>query len=110
MTDKIVVLSTCSTAEEAERLARGLVAAQLAACVNVVPQIRSFYRWKGELEIAEEFLLIAKTSRDLFDALKLELEKLHPYDIPEVIALPIVAGSENYLHWLAQNLRSGMAE
>jgi periplasmic divalent cation tolerance protein len=109
MTDKIVVLSTCATAEDAERLARALVSGRLAACVNVVPQIRSYYRWKGELEIGEEFLLIIKSSRDLFGALKTELEKLHPYEVPELVALPIVDGAENYLSWLAQNLR-GAAE
>ena len=69
MTDKIVVLSTCATAEDAERLARALVTEQLAACVSVVPRVRSFYRWKGELEIADEFLLVIKTSRDLFVSL-----------------------------------------
>jgi periplasmic divalent cation tolerance protein len=110
MTDKIVVLSTCSTAQDAERLGRALVAGQLAACVSVVPQIRSFYHWKGEIESAAEFLLIIKSSRDLFDALKIELEKLHPYEVPEVIALPIVAGAENYLNWLGLNLRGGAAE
>ena len=110
MTDKIVVLSTCASEADAEKLARALVSAELAACVNVVPQIRSFYRWKGALESAAEFLLLIKTSRSLFDALKIELEKLHPYEVPEVIALPIVAGSENYLNWLGQNLRCGEAE
>lgn len=110
MTDKIVVLSTCASEAEAEELARALVSAELAACVNVVPQIRSFYRWKGALETGAEFLLLIKTSRSLFDPLKIELEKLHPYEVPEVIALPIVAGSENYLNWLGQNLRDGEAE
>ena len=109
MTDKIVVLTTCATTEEAERLARALVTERLAACVNVVPQIRSFYRWKGELETADEFLLIIKSSRDLFAELKTELEKLHPYEVPEVLALPIVAGAENYLTWLGHNLRGGAA-
>jgi periplasmic divalent cation tolerance protein len=107
MTDKIVVLTTCAKAQDAERLASALVTEQLAACVNVVPQIRSFYRWKGELEIADEFLLIIKTSRDLFAALQAELEKLHPYEVPETVALPIVAGGENYLNWMEQNLREG---
>ena len=110
MTDKIVVLSTCASEADAEKLARALVSGELAACVNVVPQIRSFYRWKGALEAADEFLLLIKTSRSLFDALKIELEKLHPYEVPEVIALPIVAGSENYLNWLGHNLRAGDAE
>ncbi len=110
MTDKVVVLSTCSTALDAERLARALVSAQLAACVNVVPQIRSYYRWKGELETADEFLLVIKSSRDLFDALKLELEKLHPFEVPELLALPVVAGAENYLNWVGYNLRGGAAE
>ena len=110
MTDKIVVLSTCATAEDAERLARALVSEQLAACVNVLPHMRSFYRWKGELETADEFLLIIKSSRDLFEALKSELEKLHPYEVPEVLALPVVAGSENYLSWLGLNLRGSIAE
>jgi periplasmic divalent cation tolerance protein len=110
MTDKIVVLSTCASEAEAEKLARALVSAELAACVNVVPQIRSFYRWKGALETGGEFLLLIKTSRSLFDALKIEIEKLHPYEVPEVIALPIVDGSENYLNWLGQNLRDGEAE
>jgi periplasmic divalent cation tolerance protein len=107
MTDKIVVLSTCATAQDAEKLARALVSQRLAACVNVVPQISSFYRWKGELEASAEFLLIIKTSRDLFDVLKIELEKLHPYEVPEMIALPIVEGAENYMNWLGHNLRGG---
>jgi periplasmic divalent cation tolerance protein len=110
MTDKIVVLSTCATADDAEKMARVLVSEKLAACVTVVPQARSYYRWQGELETADEFLLIIKTSRDLFEPLKLELEKLHPYEIPEVLAIPVVAGAENYLNWMALNLRGGSPE
>jgi len=110
MTDKIVVLSTCAGAEEAERMARVLVTEQLAACVSVVPNIRSFYRWQGALESSGEYLLIIKTSRSLFDAVKTEIEKLHTYELPELIALPIVEGAENYLNWLGQNLRAGEAE
>jgi periplasmic divalent cation tolerance protein len=110
MTDKIVVLSTCATADDAEMLARALVTGQLAACVSVVPRVRSFYRWKGKLETADEYLLIIKTSRDLFDALNAELERLHPFEVPEVLAIPVVAGAENYLNWLAVNLRGGTAE
>ena len=107
MTDKIVVLTTCAEESDAERMARALVDARLAACVNVVPGVRSFYHWKGETESSEEFLLIVKTSRDLFGALRAEMEKLHPYELPELLALPVVAGSEDYLGWLHSNLRGG---
>jgi len=105
MTDKIVVLTSCAAEADAERLARALVAGRLAACVNVVPGVRSFYHWKGEIESSEEFLLIVKTSRDLFPALRAEMEKLHAYEVPELLALPVVAGAENYLSWLQSNLR-----
>jgi periplasmic divalent cation tolerance protein len=105
MTDKIVVLSTCATETDAERLARALVAGRLAACVNVVPGMRSFYHWKGEIESGTEFLLIIKTSRELFPALNAEMAKLHPYEVPELLALPVVDGAENYLSWLDSNLR-----
>jgi periplasmic divalent cation tolerance protein len=105
MTDKIVVLSTCATEADAERLARALVEGRLAACVNVVPGVRSFYHWKGEIVSGVEFLLIVKTSRDLFPALGAEMEKLHPYEVPELLALPVVAGAENYLSWFQANLR-----
>ena len=105
MTDKIVVLSTCAAQADAERLARALVEGRLAACVNVVPGVRSFYRWKGEIDSGVEFLLIIKTSRDLFPALRAEMEKLHPYEVPELLALPVVAGAENYLSWFQAGLR-----
>ena len=105
MTDKIVVLSTCATETDAELLARALVAERLAACVNVVPGMRSFYHWKGEIESSTEFLLIIKTSRELFPALNAEMAKLHPYEVPELLALPVVDGAENYLSWLDGNLR-----
>jgi periplasmic divalent cation tolerance protein len=105
MTDKIVVLTTCAAEADAERMARSLIAGRLAACVTVVPGARSFYRWKDGIESAGEFLLIVKTSRDLFGALQEEMEKLHPYEVPELIALPVVAGAENYLSWLQSNLR-----
>jgi periplasmic divalent cation tolerance protein len=105
MTDKIVVLSTCATEADAERLARALVEGRLAACVTVVPGVRSFYPWKGETESSAEFLLIVKTSRELFPELRAEMEKLHPYEVPELLALPVVAGAENYLNWLQANLR-----
>jgi periplasmic divalent cation tolerance protein len=104
MTDKIVVLSTCASAEEAAKIARSLVEKKLAACVNVLPAVRSFYRWKGVVEDDQESLLVIKSSRGLFDQLRTELEKLHSYEVPEVIAVPIVDGSEGYLEWLEREL------
>jgi periplasmic divalent cation tolerance protein len=105
VTDKIVVLSTCDSEEEAKRLARHLVEHHLAACVNILPGARSVYRWKGKIEDASEFVLIIKSSRPLFPALRAELEKAHSYEIPEVIALPILDGSEPYLNWLDSELQ-----
>jgi periplasmic divalent cation tolerance protein len=104
MTDKIVILSTCADEQEAERIARALVEARLAACVNVVPRVRSFYRWKGAVEDSAECLLIVKSSRALFAALRTALEKAHSYEVPELVALPIVDGAANYLNWLQENL------
>jgi len=104
MTDKIVILCTCGSEQEAERIARELVDARLAACVNVLPAVRSFYRWKGEIENAAEWLLIVKSSRPRFPALRAAIEKTHSYDVPEVVALPIVDGAANYLNWLDENL------
>ncbi len=105
MTDKIVVLSTCDSEEEAKRLARHLVEERLAACVNIVPGARSVYRWKDKIEESSEFLLVIKSRRDLFPALRAELEKVHSYEVPEVIALPISDGSEPYLSWLDSELK-----
>jgi periplasmic divalent cation tolerance protein len=104
MTDKIVVLSTCASPEDAARIARALVEKKLAACVNVLPAVRSFYRWKGAIEDEQESLLVIKSSRGLFDQLRAEIEKLHSYEVPEVIAVPIVDGSEGYLEWLDREL------
>jgi periplasmic divalent cation tolerance protein len=104
MTDKIVVFSTCGSREEAEKLARHLLEARLAACVSVIMQIQSFYRWQGKIEDSQEWLLLVKTSRDLFDKVRAELETAHSYELPEVLALPIVEGSPNYLAWLDREL------
>jgi periplasmic divalent cation tolerance protein len=108
MTDKIVVFSTCETAKDAERIARGLVEKRLAACVNIVPGLRSVYRWKGEIQADSEVMLVIKSSRALFDDLRAEIEKLHSYEAPEVIATPIVDGSEQYLEWMERELTKKM--
>jgi|SRR5271165_4580214 len=104
MTDKIVVLTTCASAEEAEKIARALVSKKLAACVNMLPAVRSIYRWKGAIEDAQETQLVIKSSRGLFDEVRAEIEKLHSYEMAEVIAMPIVDGSETYLDWLNREL------
>ena len=104
MTDKIVVLSTCSSADEAERIARSLVEKKLAACVNRIAGVRSTYRWKDAVEDSAEVLLLIKSSRALFDELRAEIEKLHSYEVPEVIAIQIVDGAEAYLDWMSQVL------
>jgi periplasmic divalent cation tolerance protein len=105
VTDKIVMLSTCETEEEAARIAHALVEGQLAACVNIIPRITSVYRWKGVVEEASEFLLLIKTARSLAAEVQAAIERAHSYELPEAIALPIVAGSERYLHWLHSGLK-----
>jgi periplasmic divalent cation tolerance protein len=105
MTDKIVVLNTCGSEAEAERLARLLVDQRLAACVSVAPRLRSFYRWKGEVESSEEWLLLIKSSRPLFEQLRAAIEQAHTYEVPEVLALSVVDGTPTYLDWLDANLR-----
>ena len=104
MTDKIVVFSACDSADEAEKIARLLIETKLAACVNVFPGVRSLYRWKGVIQNAAEWLLVIKSSRAHFEALRAEIEKAHSYEVPELIALPIVDGSKNYLNWLENEL------
>src|ERR1700760_2843247 len=100
MTDKIVVITTCETDAEAAQIARALVEKRLAGCVNIVPGARSVYRWKENIEESAEIILIIKSRRELFDALSAEIAKIHSYELPELIALPIVDGSDTYLAWL----------
>ncbi len=108
MTDKIVVLATCAGEEEAVRIARRLVEKRLAACVNVLAGARSIYRWRGAVEEASEWLLIIKSRRGLAAAVAAEIEALHSYEVPEVLALPAVDGSEKYLAWMEQELAPGV--
>jgi periplasmic divalent cation tolerance protein len=110
MTDKRVVLLTCGSEEEASRIARALVEARLAACVIILgAPVRSVYRWRGRVERAEEHLLLAKTRRSRMKAFEAEVKRLHSYETPEIIALPIAEGSRAYLAWLDECVRPARA-
>ena len=104
MTDKLVILSTCASEAEAETLARALVESHAAACVNVLPAIRSFYRWQGKLESSAECLLVIKSSRARFPDVRAVIEHTHSYEVPEIIALPVDDGARPYLVWMDENL------
>jgi len=104
MTDKILVLCTCSSAAEARRIAGELIAKRLAACVNLLHGVNSIYHWKDAVEESEEMLMMIKSSRPLFDTLRAEIARLHSYEVPEIIALPIVDGSDSYLNWMDREL------
>ncbi|WP_206862193.1 divalent-cation tolerance protein CutA [Lysobacter changpingensis] len=100
-----LVLSTCPDARTADTLATALVDERLAACVNVLPGIRSVYRWQGAVERGEEVLLLIKTTADRQDALVERLKALHPYELPEALAVEAVGGLAAYLHWVAEQTR-----
>jgi len=106
LADVWVVLCTCPDGATARRLAAGLVEARLAACVNVLPEIRSIYRWQGQTCDEAEVLMIAKTTSRAYPELERWLRAQHPYDVPEVLALPVAAGSGGYLEWVARETTS----
>jgi periplasmic divalent cation tolerance protein len=102
------VLVTCGTLNEGRRIARAVVANRIAACVNVfVSPVESFYTWKGKLEKTREFLLVIKTTEKRLVALEKEVLRLHSYEVPEFIVLPIIAGSRGYLSWLYESVAKG---
>ena len=102
--EPIVVFMTAANGEEAARLAELLVGANLAACVQIMPEIESVYRWQGKVERQSEVLLIAKTERAKFAELEREVCAIHSYETPEILAVPIVEGSNAYLEWLQQTI------
>ena len=103
-TDAIVVFMTTATHSEALKIAGLLVQTKLAACVQILPQIESVYRWQGKIEQASEVLLIAKTTKAKFNDLEREVRALHSYETPEIVAVPLVACSTPYLEWLSASL------
>jgi periplasmic divalent cation tolerance protein len=98
--DVVVVLVTAPDNAAADRLARALVEERLIACANLVPRLRSIYRWEGEVEESDEVLLLLKARRADVDAIAVRVQELHPYDVPEVVAVDVVAGLEPYLEWV----------
>jgi periplasmic divalent cation tolerance protein len=105
MTDQRLVLSTAGSHDEARRIAHALVEKKLAACVNIVPRIESIYRWKDNIEKAEEWLLLIKTTATAFPAVRDTINKLHSYELPECICVTIEEGSAPYLKWISDSVK-----
>jgi periplasmic divalent cation tolerance protein len=103
----IQVITTTETKADAQAIARALVEKRLAGCVQIIGPITSTYWWQGEIETAEEWLCVIKTRVDLYEQLEAAIKKVHPYDVPEILAVPVVAGSEDYLAWLDSELGKG---
>ena len=109
MTDKVVVLVTAGSLKEARAIAKALVASRLAACVNISAPVESIYHWQAKIETGRERLLVIKTSREVFPELAAEVRRVHSYAVPEIVCLPIVDGSRDYLDWLSQSLKTAAA-
>jgi len=108
VTDKVVIMVTASSRRECRKIARRLIDEKLAACVNITQPVQSVYHWEGKIEQSKEFLLFIKTKRDLFPQIKTEIGLLHSYHTPEIICLPIIDGSPNYLQWVNDSVRPGV--
>ena len=101
----IMVFVTASSKEEAEKISKSVVEQKLAACVNVLDGVKSIFRWKEGVDVAQECLLICKTKKSLFGELQQTIKQMHSYDVPEIIAINIVDGSEDYLKWLNEETK-----
>ena len=101
----VVILITASTGEEAQQIADKLLAQRKAACVNIIPKVHSLFWWKGKLDSAEETVLIVKSRASLIDEIVSLVKEVHSYEVPEVIALPLVGGNQDYLNWMSAELR-----
>jgi periplasmic divalent cation tolerance protein len=104
VTDKIVVLVTAGNLRESRKIGRALIESHLAACVNITAQVESIYRWQGKISTSREYLLIIKTTRSLFNEVKSTVARNHSYTTPEIISLPIIDGSADYLQWIDSSL------
>jgi periplasmic divalent cation tolerance protein len=103
----LVALVTAGSEQEARQIARALVRRMLAACVNIVPNVTSIYRWQEEVQEDQEWLLLVKTRQDVLHEVIQQVEKLHSYDLPEIIALPLAGGSQAYMRWLGREIQGG---
>jgi len=106
MTEARVVLTTTGSRDEAEKIATALVEAEVAACVNIVGPITSIYRWQGKVEKTEEFLLLIKTWNAVYEDVEATIREIHSYELPECIALRVEKGSEQYLEWIENSVRT----
>ncbi len=104
MTDKLLVLTTAGSEEEAKKIAHALVENRLAACINIVPRIHSVYRWQGKVESADECLLIIKSTKGHEDQVASAIKELHSYELPECVVVEITGGSKEYLEWLSASV------
>ena len=105
MTDKLIVFVTCGNRDEAERIATAVVDDRLAACVNVLPGVRSCYVWEEKLTWSDEVMLVIKTTEARYVALQSKIRELHSYDVPEIVAMPIAMGFDKYLAWIANSTK-----
>ena len=105
MTDKVVVLVTSASKKECRKIAKHLVESKLAACVNITQHIESVYRWEGKIANEQEYQLFIKSTRELFPEIKTAISQLHSYGTPEIICLPIIEGSRNYLQWVTDSVK-----
>jgi periplasmic divalent cation tolerance protein len=106
MTEYIQVFTTVGNKVDAEKIARSLVAEKLAACVQIVGPLTSYFQWQGKLDTAGEYLCLIKSRNDLFAELETVIKDLHPYEVPEILAIPVVKGGKEYLDWVAAELRA----
>ena len=104
MTNKLIILTTTGSEDESRKIAEALVERRLAACVNIVSQVHSVYRWRGEVEQADEYLLLVKTVREREEQVRATIRELHSYEIPECIAIQIEGGSAEYLKWIEDSI------
>ena len=103
--DYLLVLSTCPGSISAKKMAQELVSDKLAACVNIIPNVNSYFSWVGKVDTANEHMLVIKTTKNCYDALEKRIKKLHPYELPEIIAVPIHTGFAEYLNWINNNTK-----